>query len=116
VDDQLDVRRLFKKIIEKGGYDISTAENGVDALEKLIKVKPNLVILDIIIPGMDGWEVAKNIRADLSSSELPIIMISVKGIIEDKLKCTIAGADRHLIKPISGSDILRTINSLLQED
>jgi CheY-like chemotaxis protein len=116
VDDQPDVRRLFKKIIEKDGYDVTTAENGLEApLEKIKKVKPDLVIMDIMMPEMDGWDVVKNIRADRSTSELPIIMISVKGVIEDKLKSTIAGADRHLTKPISSTDILRTINSLLQE-
>jgi CheY-like chemotaxis protein len=116
VDDEADILTLYKKILERGGYEISTAQSGNEAFEKMVTFKPHLVILDIMMPGMDGWEVAKKIRADDKEKDIPIIMLTVKSMIEDKVKSIeVAGANRHLTKPVDSHNLLYTVKSLLHE-
>ncbi|MFQ5888356.1 MAG: response regulator transcription factor [Candidatus Hydrothermarchaeales archaeon] len=116
VDDEIDIRSVYTKMLEKEGYEVATAKDGKKALEKLSEFKPHLVILDIMMPGMDGWEVAKKIRKDQVLGDIPIIILSVKSEIEDKVKSIEeAKTDRHLAKPIEFSEILGTIKSLLNE-
>jgi DNA-binding response OmpR family regulator len=116
VDDEVDILTLYKRILEKEGYEIATAVNGPEALQKMITFKPNLVVLDIMMPEMDGWELSKKIRSEHNEKELPIIMLTVKSEIEDKVKSVEeAGANRHLTKPINGSILISTIKALLGE-
>ena len=114
VDDEADIRAIYKKIIETGGYEVATAKSGVEALEKMSTFKPHLVVLDIMMPEMDGWEVAQRIRK--KNNELPIIMLTIKGEIEDKVKSVEeAGANRHLTKPVERSVLISSIQALLDE-
>lgn len=114
VDDENDILELYQKIIEKGGYDVQAADNGFDALKIVKKNPPDLVILDVMMPEMNGWQVAKRIRKEHDG--LPIIMLTVKGEIEDKMKSIEeAGANRHLTKPMEVPLLLDTIKSLLNE-
>jgi DNA-binding response OmpR family regulator len=116
VDDEVDILTLYKRILEKEGYEIATAVNGPEALQKMITFKPNLVVLDIMMPEIDGWELSKKIRSEHNEKELPIIMLTVKSEIEDKVKSVEeAGANRHLTKPINGSILISTIKALLGE-
>ena len=116
VDDEEDIRTLYKKTIEKGGYLVETASNGMEALEMVETFNPNLVILDIMMPDMDGWEVTKKIRKKHSINELPIIILSVKSEIADKVKSTSdLGANRHCTKPVDGNDLIYMIKTLLDE-
>jgi DNA-binding response OmpR family regulator len=116
VDDEADILSLYKKILEKEGYEITTANNGLEALQKMITFKPHLVILDIMMPEIDGWEVVKKIRSEHNEKELPIVMLTVKSEIEDKVKSVEeVGANRHLTKPINSSILIGTIKALLGE-
>lgn len=116
VDDEADIRSVYTKTLGKEGYEVTTAKDGKEALEKLKEFKPHLVILDIMMPGMDGWEVAKKIRKDQVLGDIPIIILSVKSEIEDKVKSIEeAKTDRHLAKPIELSELIGTIKSLLNE-
>jgi DNA-binding response OmpR family regulator len=116
VDDEPDILTLYKKILERGGYEVSTAQSGSEAFEKMVTFKPHLVILDIMMPEMDGWEVAKRIRADEKEKDVPIIMLTVKSEIEDKVKSIeVAGADRHLTKPVDSHNLIYTVKCLLHE-
>ncbi len=116
VDDEVDMRGVYKKTLEKAGYQVQTAKDGHDALQKMDGFKPDLVVLDIMMPDMDGWAAAKKIRETHSSADLPIIMLTVKGEIEDKVKSIEeVGANRHLTKPIDSAQLISTIKALLNE-
>jgi len=116
VDDEPDIRSLYKRIIEREGYKVSTAASGSEALKTLEELSPDLIVLDIMMPGMDGWEVARRIRGDKRFSKVPIIMLTVKSEIEDKMRSIdVAGADRHLSKPVEVSELMGTIKALLNE-
>lgn len=114
VDDEADIRAIYKKIIETAGYEVATAKSGLEALEKISVFKPHLIILDIMMPELDGWEVAKRIRK--KHNEMPIIMLTVKEDIRDKVKSVEeAGANRHLTKPVERSVLISSIQALLDE-
>lgn len=116
VDDEADMRLIYKKTLEKAGYDVATAKDGNDALEKMKGFRPDLVVLDIMMPDLDGWGAAKKIRETHSPADLPIIMLTVKGEIEDKVKSVEeVGANRHLTKPIESAQLINTIQALLNE-
>ncbi len=116
VDDEPDVRSLYKKILEKGGYEVKAVKDGFTALDAVEKFKPHIIVLDIMMPRLDGWEVAKRIRKNHNRLELPIVMLTVKTEIEDKVKSVgESGANRHLAKPVEGSQLIATIRTLLDE-
>ena len=93
VDDDFDTLRLVGLMLERQGYAIIAAENGQQALQSMKREKPNLVLLDVMMPGMDGYEVARRIRADEETSDIPIIMFTAKTQVEDKVTGLESGVD-----------------------
>ncbi|RMF89533.1 MAG: response regulator [Methanobacteriota archaeon] len=116
VDDEPEIRTLYKKMLEKEGYTVSTAKDGRDALEKVAADRPDLIILDIMMPGMDGWEVSKKIKTDLATKDIPVVILSVKAGITEKVKSIEESlAERHLGKPVGRSELISTVKALLGE-
>jgi len=113
VDDEFDTLRLVGLMLERQGYVIVAAENGQQALQVLKKEKPNLVLLDIMMPGMDGFEVARRIRADDEVSNIPIIMFTAKTQVEDKVAGLEAGADVYLTKPTQPRELFAQVKVLM---
>lgn len=110
VDDDPGVLYILRFILKRRGYEVISAEDGSACLEKVEKEKPDMVILDLMMPGMDGWEVCREIKRENPS--LPVTICSVlgnEGDIEKSLKY--AGADEHITKPFSFSKILDTVRS-----
>ena len=112
VDDDKNTRRLYKAVLERDGYHVFVAENGEEALAVMDREHIDLVVLDIMMPKMDGYEFTKVIRE--SQSTLPILMVSAKHLPEDKKKGFLVGTDDYITKPVDEEEMLLRIKALLR--
>lgn len=113
VDDEYDTLRLVGLMLERQGYSIIAAENGQQAMQALRKEKPDLVLLDVMMPGIDGYEVAKRIRGDDDLGDIPIIMFTAKTQVEDKVTGLESGVDVYLTKPTQPRELFAQVKVLL---
>lgn len=107
-DDEAEIRDVLHLYLEKDGYDVIEAEDGVEAMEKLRKENPDLVILDIMMPGLDGYRVLRNIR---EHNNIPVIMLSAKDTDADKILGLDLGADDYITKPFGPLEAVARVNS-----
>lgn len=114
VDDEEHIVELIKFNLENNGYNIITANNGIDALKVAKQELPQLVLLDLMLPGMDGFDVCKEIRKDMSISNMPIIMLTAKSEELDKILGLELGADDYLTKPFSVRELLARVKAILR--
>jgi DNA-binding response OmpR family regulator len=115
VDDDKTTRKLLGLYLKAKGYEIVTAENGLDALEKLGVENINLVVSDMNMPYMDGIELTKNIRADENLKGLPVIMVTTEADEEEKKKAHEAGVDDYLVKPANAEQISDSVKKILKK-
>ncbi len=114
VDDEPDFVILIKKILEKEGYAVKEAYSGRECLACMKKETPDLIILDIMMPGISGWEVCRRIKSDRKTFTIPVIMLSIKNSKEDKEKSLFEFfADLHLDKPIGRKTLVNTVKNLI---
>ncbi len=113
VDDKSANRRLLEAVLSPRGYRVVTAESGEAALRLLAEDRPDVVLLDIVMPGIDGYEVCRRIRADEQTALLPVVMITASGE-QEKVMATEAGADDFVTKPFDQSELLARVRSLVR--
>jgi adenylate cyclase len=114
VDDTPQNIKVLDAILSPRGYRVATARSGPEALQKVQEEAPDLVLLDILMPEMSGYEVAQRLRADPSTQFLPIVMVTALGAQEEKVKAIDAGADDFLTKPVNQLELLARVKSLLR--
>lgn len=115
IDDSLDDRRLIKHHLNREGYQLSEAKNGKEALEKVASEKPDLILLDIVMPGMDGFEVCKKIRENPKLKALYIIMLTAEARENDhKVSGLDGGADHYMLKPFDADELKARIRTGLR--
>jgi DNA-binding response OmpR family regulator len=112
VDDDKSTRRLLQAVLEAENYTVSTAENGEDALTIMDREHIDLVVLDVMMPKMDGYEFTKTLRENQNT--LPILMVSAKQLPEDKKQGFLVGTDDYMTKPIDEEEMLLRIKALLR--
>lgn len=112
VDDDKHTRMLFKAVLESAGYTVMTAENGMDALEKMEQEHTDLIVLDIMMPDMDGYEFTKLLREN--DNNIPILMVTAKQLPADKHQGFLVGTDDYITKPIDEEEMLLRIKALLR--
>jgi pilus assembly protein CpaE len=113
VDDDVNALKLIGYTLHREGYEIIVAQSGQEALTKVQEEKPQLVILDIMMPGMDGYEVCRRLRANPQTAKLPVVMLTAKTQVEDKVAGFEAGADDYLTKPVVPTELMARIKVLL---
>lgn len=113
VDDDINALKLIGYTLHKEGYEIIAAQSGQEALAKAQEERPQLVILDIMMPHMDGYEVCRRLRATPQTAQLPVIMLTAKGQVEDKVAGFEAGADDYLTKPVIPAELVARVKALL---
>ena len=111
VEDDRNIQELLQLYLEKEGYAVTVASDGGQGLAKFRSIKPDLVLLDVMMPVMDGWAVCKAIRAD---SQTPIIMLTAKGETDDKVTGLKSGADDYVTKPFEMKELLARIEAVLR--
>lgn len=111
VDDDTNICELLRLYIEKEGYSTVIAYDGIQALELFNKEQPNLVLLDIMMPKLDGWQVCREIR---KTSDCPIIMITAKGEVFDKILGLELGADDYVVKPFEAKEVVARVRAVLR--
>lgn len=116
VDDSATVRKLISGKLEKSGHNVICAEDGVEALEKLAGGLPDLVLLDITMPRMDGYEVCKQIRSMPEAKDLPVVMISGKDGFFDKVRGRMAGTTGYVTKPFGPETLMKALETYLLPD
>lgn len=114
VDDEEHIRELIKFNLEKNGYKVGCAVDGNEALEYVRKHIPKLILLDLMLPGIDGYDVCKKIRGDKNTANIPIIMITAKGEEIDKILGLELGADDYITKPFSVRELIARVKAMLR--
>ncbi len=111
VEDDHNIAELLQMYLEKEGYAVTTAVDGGKGLEKFRSIKPDLVLLDVMMPVMDGWAVCRAIRAE---SQTPVIMLTAKGETDDKVAGLKSGADDYITKPFEMKEVLARMEAVLR--
>jgi DNA-binding response OmpR family regulator len=113
VDDEPDLRRLVRRVLEREGADVAEADDGGASLHALYDTRPDLVILDVLMPGLDGWETLARIR---DVTDVPVLMLSARGQEMDRVRGLREGADDYLGKPFGSLELLARAEALLRRD
>ena len=115
VDDDKTTRKLLGLYLKAKGYEVVSAENGLDAMEKLGTENINLVVTDMNMPYMDGIELTKNLRADENWKDLPIVMVTTEADEDEKKRAFETGVDDYLVKPANAEQISDSIKKILKK-
>ncbi len=114
VEDNLVNQRLHKKVIQAGGYQVTTADDGMEALELVEEQAFDLIVLDVMMPKLDGYEICRCLRKNKRTAQVPILMLTALDSVENKIKGFEAGADDYLSKPYDPEELLARIKVLLR--
>jgi len=114
VDDERHIVRLVQVNLERAGYEILTAYDGIEALEKVKTENPDMVVLDVMMPRMDGFEVLKNLQADPRYQNIPVIMLTAKAQDADIFKGWASGVSSYLTKPFNPRELLVFVERIFQ--
>lgn len=114
IEDEVHIQELLKYNLEKSGFQVSLAENGLEGLDEAIRGKYDLILLDLMLPGLDGLEICKRLRADKQTRRTPIIMLTAKGEEFDKVLGLELGADDYITKPFSVKELVARVRATLR--
>jgi two-component system response regulator MprA len=115
VDDDQDLTELVKRAMEEEGYQVLTANDGEEGLELILTEAPDLIILDVMMPKLNGWEVARYLRSKLEWADTPILMLTGIGKTLNDMTAPLYGATDHLDKPFDFDELVVKVRSLLKE-
>ncbi|MGB3496110.1 MAG: response regulator transcription factor [Elainellaceae cyanobacterium] len=115
IDDDPNLILLVKDYLEFRGYEVMTAENGREALEILEKQIPDMIICDVMMPEMDGYSLVEHVRKDARTSWIPVLFLSAKGQIQDRVKGLSTGADVYMVKPFEPEELVAQVEAALNQ-
>ncbi|MFN2340903.1 MAG: response regulator transcription factor [Halanaerobium sp.] len=116
VDDEKNIRLVVGKSLEKAGYDVEYAVDGVEAVDKANNISPDLILLDLRLPKMNGFLVLEALKSDAATEDIPVIILSALSEEDDVQKAISSGAEDFLVKPISQSDLLAAVEENIIEE
>lgn len=111
IDDDVNICELIRLYLEKDGYEVQTVYNGKSGIEAFGEFTPSIVVLDIMLPGVDGWQVCRELR---KTSNIPIIMLTAKGETFDKVLGLELGADDYMVKPFEPKELVARVKAILR--
>jgi DNA-binding response OmpR family regulator len=113
VDDDATTRKIVSRVLQREGYAVLVARNSSEAFSSIREHHPDLVILDVVLPGMDGYEICHHLRTEESLAGLSILMFTARNLPADQRRGFSVGADDYLTKPINSADLVSRIRSML---
>ena len=113
VDDDSDTRAVYRIILEHGGYEVLEARDGAEAIRLSRDRHPDLILMDISIPVIDGWEATRILKADGNTDRIPVIALTAHALPQDRVQAEAIGFDAYLAKPVEPSHVLQEVNRLL---
>ena len=116
VDDERNLVRLVQVNLERAGYVVIAAYDGKEALEVIARERPDLVVLDVMMPELDGFTVLERLRGNPETSEVPVVMLTARAQDEDYAKGLMRGADVYLTKPFNPNELVTFVRRLLSRD
>ena len=116
VEDEIDIANLVAFNLERSGFQVTIASDGREGLEKVLQEQPSLVILDLMLPGMDGYQVLKEMQRDSRSHAIPVLMLTAKGQIGDRIKGLELGADDYITKPFSPKELILRVKAIIKRN
>ncbi len=114
VEDTLTEREILTSCLQRGGLNVLTANSSEEALQKINLHKPDVIILDVVLPGRSGFELCRELKADANTSTIPVVLCSTKSSDMDKFWGMKQGADAYIPKPIDPEELLRTVKQLIK--
>jgi two-component system, chemotaxis family, response regulator PixH len=115
VEDSLTDMQILTHCLQQGEINVLIAQTGEEAMAAITKQKPDVIVLDIVLPGCSGFEVCRKLKAEASTSDIPIVLCSTKGGEMDRFWGMKQGADAYLSKPIDQEELIRTIKQLIKK-
>jgi two-component system phosphate regulon response regulator PhoB len=114
IEDEVDIADLIMFNLQRAGYEVLKAHDGIAGTETAFRERPDLVVLDLMLPGRDGFAVFREIRKDARTSRIPVIMLTARAQTEDRIQGLEAGADDYLTKPFSPKELVLRVNAILR--
>jgi DNA-binding response OmpR family regulator len=116
VDDDEVIRRLIAVNLQLEGFDVSTAVDGQDCLDKVADIDPDVITLDVMMPRLDGWETAVQLRKSQDTAHIKVVLITARAQEDDKSRASHVGADAYLTKPFDPNEMIRIVRELVGRD
>lgn len=116
VDDEPSILVSLQFLMSQSGYEVHTAASGEEAIEAVMKVHPDLILLDVMLPGIDGFEVCEILRLNPQWRSIKVVFLSAKGKEEDLARGMVLGADAYITKPFSNKEVVESVGRVLEED
>lgn len=113
VEDELNIMEAIRFLLSREGWQVDTHENGADAAEVVRDLKPDLVILDVMLPGKSGFDILEDLRGHSDTANLPVLMLTARGQSRDREMAEKAGVSRFMTKPFSNTEVLTAVRDLL---
>lgn len=113
VEDELNIAEAIKFLLSREGWQVDTHSNGTDAAEVIRDRKPDLVVLDVMLPGKSGFDILEELRGNDQTSDLPVLMLTARGQSRDREMAEKAGVSRFMTKPFSNTEVLTAVRDLL---
>ncbi|MDD5525959.1 MAG: response regulator [Candidatus Omnitrophota bacterium] len=114
VEDEQEIRRLMSFHISISGYDTVSVSDGAEAVKSIREKLPDLIVLDILMPRMNGWELLACLRREFRGNDIPVIVVSALGEVDDKLRAFASGAEDYMTKPFSPRELVARIQRILE--
>lgn len=115
VEDEPDTAEMYTQMLQRNGYAVMKASGGIAAMKQLLNIKPDLILLDLMMPDVSGLEVLRFLRREPQLHDLPVVIVSAKSLPEDIQKGIEAGASLYLTKPIAYRELIQSISNLLAD-
>ena len=115
VEDSATQREMITDLLKDSGLSVTSASDGVEALEQILGARPDIVVLDIVMPRMNGYELCRRLKSDPATQEVPVVMCSTKGEEFDRYWGMRQGADAYIAKPFQPQELVSTVKQLLRK-